>query len=316
LTRKGNALHIAILDRTPGWHYHQLREAAGPRHQVSFCNFENAHAAIAGDGKRTTSFHCSRFQVGAIDFASVDCVIVRGMPAGSLEQVVFRMDWLDQLCSQYPIVAINPAKTIEASVDKYLSLERIRRAGLAVPLTSVAQTVDAALDHFEQLGCDSVIKPIFGSCGRGIRRIQSVHDAEIAFQALALSGSVIYQQQYIEHGDQDVRILVIGDLTYGMVRKRPGNWITNIHQGAAAVAHVPSRIERQIAVRAARAVNAYLAGVDIVYEIGGPPYVVEINASPSWRAISQTISDDPAVAIIRLAEILARDPMGVLPMSN
>ena len=92
------------------------------------------------------------------------------MPPGSLEQVVFRMDLLARL-EAAGTWSFNPARAIEAAVDKYLTTARLAAAGLPVPRTGVCQTVEDALAGFDALGGDVVLKPLFGGEGRGIARL-------------------------------------------------------------------------------------------------------------------------------------------------
>ncbi|MBY0460862.1 MAG: 30S ribosomal protein S6--L-glutamate ligase, partial [Gemmataceae bacterium] len=99
-----------------------------------------------------------------------DAVLVRTMPSGSLEQVVFRMDLLhDAAASGMPV--LNPPRAVEACVDKYLTTARLARAGIPTPPTAVSQRSADALIAFEELGGDVVLKPLFGSEGRGMCRI-------------------------------------------------------------------------------------------------------------------------------------------------
>ncbi len=110
------------------------------------------------------------------------------MPPGSLEQVVFRMDALGRLEAAGATV-INPPRAIECAVDKYLTTARLAAAGLLVPRTVACQTVEDAMAAFELLGGDVVIKPLFGSEGRGITRLQDEALAERAFRLLVQLGA-------------------------------------------------------------------------------------------------------------------------------
>ncbi len=85
---------------------------------------------------------------------------------------------------------------------------------------------------FRSAGGDSVVKPIFGSRGRNIVRVRDDEQAKSLLDPLTAEGRVIYQQRYVEHGDQDFRLLVIGDHVFGLRRHRPGHWITNASCGA------------------------------------------------------------------------------------
>src|SRR5207302_9451310 len=108
--------------------------------------------------------------IAADPLADFDTVVVRTMPPGSLEQVVFRMDVLHRLQSR-GVRVLNPPAAVEACVDKYLASARLAEAGLRVPPTVVCQHADAALEAFAALGGDVVVKPLFGSEGRGMVRV-------------------------------------------------------------------------------------------------------------------------------------------------
>ena len=279
-------MRIAVLSSPDAWHFLDLKRAAGDVHDVISFRFEELAARI--EDRRI-------FDLKA------DCVVVRTMSAGSLQQVVFRMDFLGQLAATGTLV-LNSPKSIEAAVDKYLSLAMLSEAGVSVPRTSVSQTVSVAVKAFEQLGGNVVVKPLFGSMGNGIVRLRSPDEAKNVFEELIESGSVVYQQEYVDHDAFDLRLLVVGDEVLGMKRTNSSNWITNISQGGVGEPYSPSPEEKQIAVRAARSVGAHFAGVDLIYESNsGRQLVLEVNAVPGWRAISQVLKLD--VAKMFLGEI-------------
>src|SRR5215467_12144789 len=135
-------MRIALLSAGDGWHVRDLRRAATAL----------GHDAVAVDFRRVTG--------GAGDsLAGFDAVVVRTMPPGSLEQVVFRMDVLHRLQSR-GVRVLNPPAAVEACVDKYLASARLAAAGLRVPPTVVCQHADAALEAFTALGGDVVVKPL------------------------------------------------------------------------------------------------------------------------------------------------------------
>lgn len=281
-------MRIAVLSSPDGWHFRDLLRAAGNRHTVFNFRFQQLAAELGG-GEHPS------FNLDA------DCVIVRTMPPGSLEQVVFRMDLLARL-QDSGVPVFNPSKSIEAAVDKYLSLALLSTAGIQVPETKVAQSVEQALEHFEKLGRQSVVKPLFGSMGYGIKRLDGLEQAKTHFNAALESGSVIYQQRFIEHDGFDIRLLVIGEQVLGMNRSNHGHWVTNISQGGIGSAHTPTDWEHQLALNSARAVGATFAGVDLIYERRtGQPFVVEVNAVPGWQATSKVLGVD--VAAMKLEEI-------------
>src|SRR5438876_9836212 len=104
-------MHVAVLCNTDSWYLKDLRRAAADQHEVTAVTFRQLTARLEGK-------HAS-FGAGA-DLTSVDAILVRTMPPGSLEQVVFRMDVLSRLEAAGKLV-LNPARAIEAAVDKYLA---------------------------------------------------------------------------------------------------------------------------------------------------------------------------------------------------
>src|ERR1051325_2266370 len=105
-------MHLAVLCSLDSWYLKDLRRAAAGLHESSPVTFRQLTAAVAeGDASESS---------GGVDLRAVDAVLVRTMPPGSLEQVVFRMDVLARLEAAGKVV-INPARAIEASVDKYLA---------------------------------------------------------------------------------------------------------------------------------------------------------------------------------------------------
>src|SRR5262245_53977581 len=115
-------MRIALLSSGDGWHVRDLKRAAG----------HLGHDAVAVDFRRVLSgISCSSDSVAAFDG-----VVVRTMPPGSLEQVVFRMDVLQRLQAR-GITVLNPPAALETCVDKYLASARLEAAGLPVPRTIV-----------------------------------------------------------------------------------------------------------------------------------------------------------------------------------
>src|SRR5207244_3319278 len=107
------------------------------------------HDAVVVDFRRV----CATLPGRGDTLAGFGAVIVRTMPAGSLEQVVFRMDALHRFEAGSGRV-LNPPAALEACIDKYLAGVRLDAAGLAVPSTVVCQDADAAMEAFGQLGGD------------------------------------------------------------------------------------------------------------------------------------------------------------------
>ena len=272
-------MRIVVLSNPDSWYFSDLARACGDRHELVAMSFESLAASVSPGVK---------FNLAA------DCIIARTMPAGSLEQIVFRMDCLSRLQAA-GVLLVNSARAIEAAVDKYLSLALLQQCGLPVPATVVCQDLSTAIDGFLELGEDVVVKPIFGSLGRGLLRLQTKDQALDYFRGLIDDKRVIYQQKFITHPGYDVRLLVLGDRVWGMKRKNPRHWVTNISQGGVGEVFQVGPEEKELALGAAKAVGAHFAGVDLITDsVTGDRFVLEVNAVPGWRAIADVIGVDIA----------------------
>ena len=287
-------MRIGVLAAPSSWHFLDLQRSGGDQHEIISLSFEDL-ATEFGLGLGLDDAH---FRNAAFDLRTLDRLIVRTMPSGSLQQVVFRMDLLGRLEST-GVKILNPPKTIEIAVDKYLSLSLLAESGIAVPQTAVAESLPAALDCFDRLGGDVIYKPIFGSMGKGIVRLTDPETAAQFFEAQIAAGQVIYLQKFIDHSDWDLRILVIGQQTFSIKRQRPGHWLTNIARGGIGSPHCHTEQERALAFAAAEATGCHIAGIDIFYDQQtATPMVCDINAAPGWKATSRTLNQDVAKCII------------------
>jgi RimK family alpha-L-glutamate ligase len=278
-------MRLALLSAGTGWHVRDLmRAAATLGHVAEPVDFRTVHAELPAG---TTSLH------------GFDAVLVRTMPAGSLEQIVFRMDVLHRLETAGRIV-VNPPKSLEVCIDKYLASARLAAAGLPVPETIVCQDADSATAAFERLGGDVVVKPLFGSEGKGMLRVDSLDLAWRTFRTLERTGAVLYVQRFVRHPGWDLRVFVMdGAVLTAMRRHSADGWRTNVAQGGRAEAVSTTAEEQRLAVAAASAVGTRLAGVDLLPRPEGGYFVLEVNAVPGWRALAPTTGIDVAAAIVR-----------------
>ncbi len=237
---------------------------------------------------------------GAIRLDACDAVLVRTMPPGSLEQVVLRMDGLLALES-LGVPVINRPRAVETAVDKFLALVRLQNAGAPIPATRVCQTAEQALVAFEDLGGDVVVKPIFGGEGRGVCRISDPDVAYRVLTSLARIQAVLYLQTYLPHRGYDIRLLVLGDKVWAIKRRHASDWRTNLSRGAVAEVHEATVKELELAQRAAQAVGAEFAGVDLLPLTDGRSVILEVNAVPGWRGIVAACGVDIASQLLQHA---------------
>ena len=123
-----------------------------------------------------------------------DAVIVRGIPRGSLEQVIFRVDALHALVAR-GVTVVNGPRAIERTIDKFLASALLARAGVPTPRTIACERAEDALEAFEELGGDVIVKPLFGSMGAGMTRVDDRDVAYRVFHALELERAVYYLQE-------------------------------------------------------------------------------------------------------------------------
>src|SRR5262245_56128375 len=136
-------MHIAFISGGAGWHVRDLQRAAQHAgHTTALLDFRTLSASANNGPDSLTDF---------------EAVIVRTMPPGSLEQVVFRMDLLHR-AEQRGVMVLNPARALETCIDKYLATAKLEAAGLPVPPTAVCQTAEQSLAAFHALGQDVIVK--------------------------------------------------------------------------------------------------------------------------------------------------------------
>ncbi len=268
----------------------ELVAAASGQHQVVFVEWRQLLGIVG-----------SKEFAGA-DNVQPDAVIVRGMPVGSLEQVIFQMNLLSRMASN-GLMVVNSPRSLEIAIDKYLSLALLKESGLPVPETIVCQRHEDAMSAFETLGADTVIKPVFGGEGRGIVRVSDPELAQRTFRAILNLGGIVYQQRFIQHAGFDTRLLVVGDEVFAMRRYNNDDWRTNASRGAECRAWQATDSERSLAVCSARATRSLIAGVDLLYDGQGNPYIIEVNGVPGWLHLAKATGVDIATRILRLLEL-------------
>jgi len=292
------ATRLVALVSGFGWHVRDLLRAAEARGvSLEAARFPQIVGRVGPER--------SHVEVGPIDLSSADGVLVRMMPPGTLEQVVFRMDALHRLAAA-GVPVLNPPRAIEGAVDKYLALARLDAAGVPVPATWAGESAAGALEAYEALGGDVVVKPLFGSEGRGLVRVSDPEIARRVFHTLERLGAVLYLQHFVSHSGHDIRAFVLGDRVLGAIRRHApeGDWRTNVSVGGRAEAYAIDADTERLALRAARAVGARMAGVDLLPDRHGNLIALEVNAVPGWRALGAATGLDVASAI--LAELLRK----------
>ncbi|HEY7460348.1 MAG TPA: RimK family alpha-L-glutamate ligase [Gemmatimonadota bacterium] len=280
-------MNATILSAASGWHTEVLERAFAALGHTARTLPVEALASRVGLSPRLSAAGAALDADGAI--------VVRIIPRGSLEQVVFRMDVLHR-AEELGLTVVNSPRALERAVDKSWTSALLEAAGILTPRTVVAERLDEAMAAFELFG-DCVIKPLFGSNGNGLVRVSDPDLAYRAFRALEFERAVFYVQEMLPHPGHDLRAFVVGERVAAAMTRRSPDWRTNLARGARAEPHEPTPEETRLALAAARALGLDYAGVDLMPTTDGRLYVIEVNGSPGWEGIQATTEVDIAGAI-------------------
>lgn len=281
-------MRICILGSRQSWNVEALRKALNRR-------------GIPADHFPITCFmagisHKPYVRIEEQALEEYDAIIVRSIPTGSLEQVIFRVDILHRL-ENIGVKIINSATTLERTVDKYYTSTLLEDEGIPTPRTLVTERLDQAMEAFQKLG-DVTVKPLFGSEGRGMVRICDEDTAYRVFKALESGHYVYYLQEYIPHANWDIRAFVIGDDVVAAMVRRADDWKTNVAREARTEPLELTDELKQLSLRASHTLGADYAGVDILKAEKDGYYVIEVNGIPGWEGLQKTTKLDIADRII------------------
>jgi tetrahydromethanopterin:alpha-L-glutamate ligase len=202
------------------------------------------------------------------------------------------------------VPCLNRVGPMLSAQDKLWTAALLAKAGVPTPLCSSVPRPSDVVIATTEIG-SGVAKPLFGSLGQGIFRCD---DAKARTRlARGVRHEPFLVQRFVTSGRIDYRLFVVGDRVEACIRREAleGEWRTNIAQGGRAVAVVPHRSWRDIAVEAARTLDLDFAGVDLAVGEDGPT-VLEVNGFPNFRGVYQATGRDMAKAIAVRALRLAK----------
>jgi RimK family alpha-L-glutamate ligase len=287
-------MRIVILGAR-GWHTDELCRASRARgHDAEVHPYEGLIARAGGSGPGDLT-------IDATAIFDADAVLARIIPAGSLDQIIYRVDALHWIEAR-GVPVMNPPKAIERSVDKFLTTALLQQAGLPTPETIVCERAADAIAAARALG-DVVVKPMFGSMGHGMMRVSDPDIAFRVFTTLEQVRAVFYLQRAVDHGGRDIRAFIVGGRVIAAIERRShDDWRTNVARGGSARPfELPDEWER-LAIGAAAVVGADYAGVDLLPSRDGGVFVLEVNGIPGWQALQAATGVDVAAAIVTSLE--------------
>ncbi len=286
--------NIAIMTDDPGWHGARLRAAF---HQYGYAS----NYISLTDCLLVVEPEQLPVCVPGFEDKFPDGVFVRGVPGGSLDEVILYLDVLHAL-QHLGVMVYNDGRAIERSVDKAMTSFLLRQAGIPTPATWIVRCPMQAKEIAERelrAGHGVVTKPLFGSQGEGLQRLQSIED----LPQLTSSNGVYYMQRFVESSDQsshDWRVFVIRGKAVAAMRRYGSGWLNNVAQGARCEVAAVSGHLSSLGEAAVNALNMSYGGVDIICNRQGEYSVLEVNSIPAWKGLQ-------SVCGLNIGELLAED---------
>ena len=200
-----------------------------------------------------------------------------------------------QFAEAYGVPVVNSAATATRCANKVRTSLALAAAGVPTPATQVAFTRETALETVESLGYPCVLKPIVGSWGRLMAKLESRAAAEAVLEHKETLGhyehKIFYLQEFLDKAGRDIRVLAVdGDPVAAMTR-RSDHWLTNAAKGAETARLTVDDEMRALVARASEAVGGGLLGVDLMETDDG--YTVhEVNHTVEFKTLDDTVAVD------------------------
>ncbi len=289
---------VAIMTDEVGWHTRQLQAALRERGAVGRCvDLEDCRIDT------TAAWH--GLVIPGFGSELPDAVLVRGIAGGTFEQVTKRLGVLHAL-RELGVPVYNDARAIERSVDKSMTSLLLHAAGVPTPPTwameSAAQAQRLVMRE-SAAGGALVLKPLFGSQGKGLQLVGCVGGVHVPLPALkGAYGSLAYLQRFIAPITEpgfDWRVLVVGGRAVTAMKRVSAHWVHNVKQGAHCEPAALTPALRDIAEAAAHTLQMDYAGVDILAEGSQDALrVLEVNGVAAWQGLQRVTPFNIARALV------------------
>lgn len=299
---------IPVFTDDPGWHGKRLKEAFAERgREAVFVSLKDCRLDLV-HGR--PGVHIPGFEEGL-----PDGVFVRGVPGGTLQQVIVRLDILHAL-KMLGVTVYNDGHAVERTVDKAMTSFMLHQHGVPTPATWVCESREhahALMLRETMAGRALVIKPLFGSQGLGVRLLTRESSFPVPMEA-HIDG-LYYLQHYVDSGEgkwHDHRVFVINGKAVGAMIRHGSSWVNNVAQGGRCEALAATGEIADLALAAARAVDIDYCGVDIIRNRQGQLYVLEVNSIPAWKGLQGVVEVDVAQALVEHFLVKVGDTRRVL----
>lgn len=207
-----------------------------------------------------------------------------------------------RIFNSWNIPTVNSAAVAEACGDKLITSALLARSNVPQPDSRVAFTPESALETIEAMGYPVVLKPVVGSWGRLLAKVNDRESAEAIVEHKATLGSVqhsvFYIQEYINKPGRDIRIVVVGDKVITAIYRKSAHWITNTARGGEGeLCPVTPELE-EICLKAAQAVGGGVLAVDVIEHSERGLLVNEVNHTMEFHTVQPLSGIDIADTIV------------------
>ena len=232
-------------------------------------------------------------------FADVDLVVDRCLATS-------RSRYATRFLAAYGIPVVNSPETAAMCADKAECSLALAGAGVPTPRTEVAFTKESAMESIERFGYPCVVKPVIGSWGRLLAKIDSPSAAEAILEHKSTLGhyehKVFYVQEFVAKPGRDIRIVATDGEPVGAMVRSSDHWLTNAAKGADTEAFDLDSEARELVARASDAVGGGLLGVDLM-ETDDPDaehsYTVhEVNHTVEFKALDGVADADVPAQVV------------------
>ena len=232
---------------------------------------------------------------GNEDFGRIDLLLNREIAQTRAELIL-------EFANNTGVKTINSSYATKLCNNKALTTNVLKKASIPVPKTIIVFSIDEALKMAQELGYPLVVKPLWGSWGRLLSKVDTAEALEAVLEHKQAFNnpqqSIFYLQEYIEKPDRDIRVFVVGGKPITAMYRTSKHWLTNTAKGAVPKSMKLNKEINDLVIKAVNALNVEIAGVDIVESKDGY-LVLEVNATPEFHGSAQ-------VANVNIPQLIAQ----------
>lgn len=287
--------NILLLASNPDLYSNRrIMDAASSRgHNIRFVNIKNCYINICSDNPKI-------LYQGNESLSDIDAVIPRIRPSITYYgcAVLRQLQSMGAFC-------LNDSAAITGSRDKLQALQILAKNNIATPTTGFAHRPQDTESIISMVGGSPlIVKLLEGTQGKGVVLAETKKAAESVIQAFKSIRANILVQEFIKEAQgKDLRCLVVGGRVIGAIQREAaeGEFRANLHLGGQAAKIKLTAEEKETAIKSAKAMGLYVAGVDLIRSKTGPK-VLEVNSSPGLEGIEGILNKDIAYEIILCLE--------------